>query len=78
MFKVVLTCKNEIAQQDQLAFHKISKSMQEISHVYQVWLGALDVEVLPNCIVLHTVDVCLVDLLLVLHLSNDRKILWLL
>ena len=51
--------------------------MQEISHVHQVWLDALAVEVLPNYTDLHTVDVCLVDLLLVLHLCKDRKILWL-
>ena len=49
--------------------------MQEITHLHQVWLSVLAVELLPNWTIFHTVDVPLVDILILLHPGYDLEVL---
>ena len=49
--------------------------MQEITHLHQVWLSVLPVELFSNWTVLHTVNVRLGNILILLHPGNDLEVL---
>ena len=69
--------QNEIARTDHLLFPGLSKSIHKITHLHHIQLGIGPIELLPNWSLLHTVHVCLEDILLVLHARKHLKILFL-
>ena len=66
---------NKIARQDQLTWLRLLKSIQDITHHNPIFLSVLAIELLPNCPVVHIVDVRLSDIFVVLHACNNVKLL---